>query len=113
VASGHCSIRLTRRYAASVGEVWAALTEPESVPRWFGPSYERLPGRVRASRPDRLLELLWDDEGETSIVRFELTEDELGTLLVLDHSRVDERLGMAYMQRWTQALERLHAEVGR
>ena len=113
MVSGHCSIRLTRRYAATVGEVWAALTEPESVRRWFGPSYGQLPGRVRTSRRGRLLELLWDDEGETSIVRFELTEDELGTVLVLEHSRVDEHLGMAYMQRWTQAFERLDAELGR
>jgi uncharacterized protein YndB with AHSA1/START domain len=113
VVSGRCAIRLTRRYAASAEEVWTALTEPESVRRWFGPSHEGLPGEVRASRPHRLLELVWEGDGEASIVRFELTEDERGTVLVLDHSLIDEAVGMAYLQRWTTALDRLDAEVER
>lgn len=109
--SGRCSVRLTRRYAASAEEVWAALTEPESVRRWFGSTHEGLPGRVRASNPHELLELVWQSEGDESVVRFELTENERGTVLVLDHSLIEESIGMAYLQRWTHALDRFDAEV--
>jgi hypothetical protein len=113
VVSGRCSVRLTRRYAAPAAEVWAALTEPDSVGRWFGPSYEGLPGRVRISRPHDLLELVWESEGDASVVRFELREDERGTVLVLDHSLIEESVGMAYARRWTQALDRFDGEVER
>ena len=89
------------------------MTEPESVRRWFGHSHQSLPGRVRASRPNRLLELVWEADGDASVVRFELTEDEHGTVLVLDHSLIDESVGMAYLQRWTNSLDRLDAEVER
>lgn len=89
------------------------MTEPESVRRWFGRSHQRLPGRVRASRPNRLLELVWEAGGDASVVRFELTEDERGTVLVLDHSLIDEAVGMAFLQRWTNSLDRLDAEVER
>ena len=112
-ASRHCSVRLTRRYQASAEEVWAALTEPESVRRWFGPTHEGLPGEVRASVPRELLELVWESEGDASVVRFELSEDEHGTVLVLDHSVIDESVGMAYARRWVSALDRFDREVER
>jgi uncharacterized protein YndB with AHSA1/START domain len=87
------------------------LTEPESVRSWFGQTDEGIPGEVRASRPPRLLELLWEGDGDASVVRFELREDERGTVLVLDHSLIDETVGMAYLQRWTQSLDRLDLEI--
>jgi len=59
---GHCELRLTRRYDATPAEVWAALTEPESLER-------------------------------------RLAADGEGTLLVLDHRRIDERFGMTYISR--------------
>jgi uncharacterized protein YndB with AHSA1/START domain len=83
------------------------------VRRWFGQTDRGLPGRVRASRPNCLLELVWERGGDASVVRFELTEDERGTVLVLDHSMIDEAVGMAYLQRWTNSLDRLDAEVER
>jgi uncharacterized protein YndB with AHSA1/START domain len=93
--------------------VWAALIEPDSVRRWFGSSYDGLPGRVHISRPHDLLELAWEGDGDTSLVRIELTEDERGTVLVLDHSLIEESVGMAYARRWTQALDRFDGEVER
>jgi uncharacterized protein YndB with AHSA1/START domain len=113
VVSGRCSVRLTRRYPAPAAEVWAALTEPDSVRRWFGFSHDGLPGRVHISRPNDLLELVWESDSNTSLVRFELTEDERGTMLVLDHSLIEESVGMAYARRWTQALDRFAGEVDR
>lgn len=125
--TGHCEIRLTRRYDASPSEVWAALTEPGSVARWLAPpsAFEFAPGgtieldigvhaRVREVEPERSLELDWryGDE-DRSIVRFELTADGDGTLLTLDHQRIDARIGMTYITRWSGLLARFDREVAR
>jgi uncharacterized protein YndB with AHSA1/START domain len=101
---GHCEVRFTRRYDATPAEVWAALTEPESVARWLGP----VPTSVRESEPERVLELDWLPPGdEPSVVRFELTALEAGTQLVLDHRRISAVLGMPYMERWVNTLSAL------
>jgi uncharacterized protein YndB with AHSA1/START domain len=127
VAPGSCSVRLTRRYAASPEDVWAALTESDSLRRWldascelsleegaaFGVGSGRITGRVRALEPQRLLELDWDTEGDPSVVRFELASDGIGTVLVLDHEHIEESAGMTYMRQWTNALARLDGEVER
>ncbi len=122
---GLCSLRLTRRYSASPTEVWRALTSPDSVARWLGPLEQldlrpngairleladktKLEGRVREIDPGHVLEIDWRTPGEgTSVVRFRLTPDGAGTLLVLDHERIEERLGMRYMGRWGAAVGRL------
>jgi uncharacterized protein YndB with AHSA1/START domain len=100
-----CEVRFTRRYDATATEVWAALTEPESLARWLGP----VATTVRESEPERMLELDWlvpDDE--PSIVRFELRpRADGGTELVLDHRRVNLVRSGTYMERWTTALGRL------
>jgi uncharacterized protein YndB with AHSA1/START domain len=123
VASGRCSVRLTRRYAASPEEVWAALTEPDSLRRWLDPSCELslaevggfrlgpIAGRVRTLEPQRLLELDWDTDGDPSVVRFELATDGAETVLVLDHELIQDTVGMTYMRQWTNALARLEREV--
>jgi uncharacterized protein YndB with AHSA1/START domain len=121
----HCSVRLTRRYAAAPAEVWKALTEPESLARWLGrpndvelvpggafvlqlPEGDSVEGRVREVERQRVLELDWRRAGEdVSRVRFELREEGGGTVLVLDHAVIDERYGMGYITRWTRLLERL------
>ncbi len=127
------SVRLTRRYDAAPSDVWAALTEPDSLRRWLGLPQELklspggafqvvvageppevLAGRVREVEPQRLLELDWRYPGEQpSIVRFELSGDGQETILVLDHRRLEERLGEAYGAGWTRYLDRLAAEIGR
>jgi uncharacterized protein YndB with AHSA1/START domain len=125
--TGHCELRLTRRYDASPAEVWAALTEPGSVARWLAPAValELVPGgafalaigvdgRVREVEPARVLELDWSfGDEDPSIVRFELAADGDGTLLTLDHHRIDERFGMTYMARWSAALRRFARELSR
>jgi uncharacterized protein YndB with AHSA1/START domain len=119
------ALRLTRRYAAPPAEVWAALTEPDSLARWLHPSarLELAPegsfalgravsGRVTQLEPERLLELTWQSrDEEPSVVRFELRPGAGGTVLTLDHSRLDQRTCMAYGRDWTRAFERLDAEL--
>ena len=103
------SVRLTRRFAASPEEVWAALTEPESVVRWLG---RPVPGEARVVERHRRLELDWRPDGEPpSLVRFDLHPVDGGTTLVLDHSRLDERRCMRYGSAWIRVAERLQRLV--
>ena len=101
------------------------MTEPEALARWLAPPREvnvkvggslvlgldgarPLTARVLAVDPGRLLELEWAPPGEEpSIVRFEVARDGAGTMLVLDHRRVDAALGMRYIARWDSRLARL------
>jgi len=124
--SGHCEVRLTRRYDATPAEVWAALTDADSVGRWLAPAValKLRPGgtftlangvdaRVRTIEHERLLELDWRFAGEDpSIVRLELAADGSGTLLSLDHQQIDEQFGMTYISRWGSVLARFGAELG-
>ena len=104
------------------------MTEKDSLRRWLDPRCDvgleadapfglgpegagRVTGRVRRVERPRTLELDWNAGGDTSVVRFELKAEGDGTVLVLDHERLDERIGMSYMRRWTEALERLGKEM--
>ena len=123
--AGHCELRITRHYDAAPAEVWAALTDPESIGRWLARPVELdlAPGgaftlangvdaRVVELEPERLLELDWSHGGEErSLVRFELRPTGGGTVLVLEHGRIHAPIGMTYMSRWSAALARLDAEV--
>ena len=126
---GTCELRLTRRYEATPAEVWSALTEPASIARWLatpvdvdltaGGAFElalvngsRIDGRVSALVPERVLELDWRHADEQrSVVRFELRAEDGGTVLVLDHGRIQAPLGMAYITRWSRTLDRFDCEV--
>jgi len=125
VTSGYCALRLTRIYAAAPAEVWAVLTEPESLGRWLaapgevdvspGGRFEvgQVRAEVREVERERVLELDWRQPGEEpSIVRFELAPEGQGTKLVLDHRQVQEPVGMRYIARWTASLARLTAALG-
>jgi uncharacterized protein YndB with AHSA1/START domain len=103
------SVRLTRRYAASPEELWAALPEHDSVTRWLGSA---IPGELRVVEPLRRLELDWRPEGERpSVVRLDLAADGGGTTLVLDHAPLDDRSCMRYGAAWTRAIARLDGLV--
>jgi len=124
---GRCSLRLTRRYAASPADIWAALTLPECLAGWLGSGQlelvagggldlelldgTRVTGQVRTVDPRRLLELDWEADGEEpSVVRFELAADGAGTVLRLEHRLLEERVGMRYLARWERAIRRLTEE---
>lgn len=128
---GTCEVRLTRYYGAAPEDVWAALTEPDSLGRWLaapaeidlrsGGSFrlrlseqETMDGRVRTVQPPRTLELDWMRGGEEpSIIRFELSPDGDGTVLVLDHRRIEAEIGMRYAALWERRLRAFDAEVER
>jgi hypothetical protein len=71
-------------------------------------------GRVRAADPPWALELDWVRDGEApSIIRFALSPDSDGTVLVLDHRRIEARIGMRYAGLWERRLRAFDAEVER
>jgi uncharacterized protein YndB with AHSA1/START domain len=127
---GTCEVRLTRHYRAAPDEVWAALTDPDSLGRWLaapveidlhsGGSFrlqlserETMDGRVRAVEPPRTLELDWIRAGEEpSVIRFDLRPEGEGTVLVLDHRRIEAEIGMRYAAVWERRLLHLDAVVG-
>lgn len=113
MSTGRCSVRLTRRYAATPSEVWSALTERASLAPWLGESgWREAGGRVRELEPERVLELDWQPPGESlSLVRLELNRDGDETVLVLDHRLVEARLGMTYSEHWTIRLDRFEREL--
>jgi uncharacterized protein YndB with AHSA1/START domain len=106
VPDERAAIRFTRRYRASLEEVWHALTDAESISRWLGPP-DDVDARMRTVEPGQVLELDWTRRGEgDSLVRLELAPDGAGTILVLDHSRLEARVCMVYLGFWNPRLDR-------
>ena len=99
------TLRFERRLAHPIETVWRAITEPAELSGWFGRAEIELePGgrfvsyhgpdeemRVEDSilrvEPPRLFEhTFWKDATPRSVVRWELTPIDEGTLLVLTHT---------------------------
>ena len=91
------SVLLRREYAAAVGDVWDAVTDPERVKRWFMPVSGDLReggdfqlegnagGRILRCDPPRLLRATFGDE--SSIVEVRLTAGAGdATILELEHT---------------------------
>jgi uncharacterized protein YndB with AHSA1/START domain len=126
----HRAVRFERSYPASPQAVWAALTEPARLSRWladalafddkiggavdlrFGDDPDQVAqGTILAFEPPRLLEYEWHWPGQTSSsVRFELSPDDGGTLLVLDHRGLPKDAATAYAAGWHAYLDRLAAQ---
>lgn len=96
-------VTVNRRYEAATGDVWAALTDPDRVRRWFlpltgdlreGGTYQ-LEGNssgdiLTCEVPDHLMITLG---GPTSVVDLRLIQDGSETLLELDHAVPVEMAG--------------------
>ena len=104
---GRDLIRFERRLAHPVESVWAALTEPDELIRWWGEAeVEPVEGGRYTLRwlntdeegntttlnavitkldPQRLLELTGDWGGETTVLRWELRPEADGTLLTFEN----------------------------
>jgi uncharacterized protein YndB with AHSA1/START domain len=115
--------------------VWAAITEPEQVEAWFmarvrreevpggalemdHPNGVRATGRVLAWQPPRLYEYEWNlpagpnrPTGEASIVRWELSPADQGTLLVLSHRKLSRPTAEVFARGLKVFLDRLAAHL--
>jgi uncharacterized protein YndB with AHSA1/START domain len=118
------ALRFERRYDATPAEVWAALTEPESIRRWLfadavleprvGGAFrlswsegESAAGSVLAWDPPRALEVEWAWTGMRSVLRIDLSPAEDGTALVLDHRDVTTQAAVSMGAGWHAHLDAL------
>jgi uncharacterized protein YndB with AHSA1/START domain len=89
-------VLLRRSYAASIDDVWNALTDPNRLKRWFLPVTGDLRiggtfqleghagGEILSCEPPRLLRVTFG--GPTSVVELRLTSNESETSLELEHT---------------------------
>jgi uncharacterized protein YndB with AHSA1/START domain len=121
---GAWQIRFERRLPHSPTRVWAALTDPEEQRHWL-PGVTLTPrvgspvvydfdaegtaeGTVLVVDPGRRLEHTWSWPGEPeSRVRWELTPDGTGTLLVLLHRPLRPEPAISYCTGWHAMLDAL------
>ncbi len=121
------TLRFVRHLPGTVERVWAYLTEPTLLAKWFGGGViadhvggeVRLEigatGRVTAYEPPHLLEYTWNEEQascepvENALVRWELSEETNGVRLTLTHSRLPEAEVLAHGAGWHAFLQRLSA----
>jgi uncharacterized protein YndB with AHSA1/START domain len=117
-------LRYERSYDASPNEVWAALTEPESIRRWLladatlehrvggvfrldWSGEEQAEGEVRVWEPPRVLEVDWLEPDVRSVLRIEVAPSGAGALLVLDHRDVTHAAALGMGAGWHAHLELL------
>jgi uncharacterized protein YndB with AHSA1/START domain len=132
---GKASIVFRRFIRHPVEDVWAAVTDPREVAVWFmtqvhredahggrlemeHPNGVRATGRVLEWRPPRVYAYEWNVDpgptlpnGEASIVRWELTPSEGGTLLVLTHQRLTRPTAEIFVRGLRVFLDRLSAHL--
>ena len=96
------TLRFERRLEHSVERVWRAITEPGELGQWFPPE-EAL--NVTESDPPRLLAGTWFGDS----LRFELTPDGAGCVLVFTHAFDDRDTAARTAAGWDRCLARLEA----
>jgi uncharacterized protein YndB with AHSA1/START domain len=129
------TIVFRRVFRHSIQDVWAAVTDPKQVESWFMARVERedtnggelvmdhlngtrATGRVLEWRPPRAYEYEWNlppgpdrPEGEASVVRWELSPSDGGTLLVLTHRRLTRATARIFVRGLGDFLDRLSAQL--
>ncbi|PRX90926.1 SRPBCC family protein [Allonocardiopsis opalescens] len=123
-SDGHWQIRFERRLRHSVERVWSALSDPAQQAQWvpgvtihavaggtvdfdFGDE-GRAQGEVLAVDPPHRIEHTWTWPGEPdSVVRWELTPDGDGSLMVLLHRPLRREPATDYCTGWHVMLDSL------
>ncbi len=118
-----------------IDEVWAAITDPKQIESWSLAHVRRedvrggriemehpgglvATGRVLEWNPPRVYEYEWNlppdphqPAGEASVVRYELSEAQEGTLLVLTHRRLSRARAEIFVRGLSVLLDRLSAAL--
>jgi uncharacterized protein YndB with AHSA1/START domain len=129
------TIVFRRQLRHSIQDVWAAITEPAQIEAWLmakveredsrggrlemeHPNGVRATGRVLEWLPPRIYEYEWNlapspnnPSGEASIVRWELSPSEGGTLLVLTHQKLTRPTAAIFVRGLKTFLDRLSAQL--
>lgn len=126
-------IHIERRLGAEIGEVWKALTQPELVAQWWAAGdVQPVVGHrftldmgdfgqqqcivIAVEAPTMFSYVFGADTIDTAI-RWTLSEDELGSILTVDHEGFDLdtpdgiRAYQGMEAGWPQVLDRLEALV--
>lgn len=122
-------VRMKSRYATDIDDLWAALTDPQRLARWYGKVDGDLRlggeftatvhgsgwdgrGRIDVCDPPRKLEVtMWEEEGAEHVARAELVADGDNTTLVVEVRGVPLELVWAYGAGWQAHLENLGAQL--
>lgn len=123
-AGGRAVLRFERRLAHPVEKVWRALSDPAHLVRWFPSAVEFEPGvdaKVRFTAPGggdligegviiefdppRVLAFTWN----TDALRWELSPNGAGTLLVFTHVVLDGPMAGCFAAGWHGCLDGLSA----
>lgn len=127
-ASRRPALRFARPYAAAPARLWAALTEPAQLARWFEatdgdlrgggtfairfpgePPYEKS-GRILRCAPGRSFALTWVDPPHPEArLCLELHREGGNTTLALTHGPLPRALAADYGVGWHTYLDRLAA----
>jgi uncharacterized protein YndB with AHSA1/START domain len=129
------SIVFRRLLRHPIEDVWSAVTDPKKVEVWFmvkvtredspggrlameHPNGVHAMGRVLEWRPPRTYEYEWNlrpgpnqPKGEMSIVRWELSPAEGGTLLVMTHRKLTRPTAEIFVRGFKTFLDRLSAQM--
>ncbi len=104
-ANNEVDVRLTRTFEVPIAVLWAALTDPEQLPRWFSPIEGELgeggtvrlitmgvEARVLGCAPPRNATLTWGIGGDASVLDLQLDAraDAATTLSVRHHVALNE-----------------------
>jgi uncharacterized protein YndB with AHSA1/START domain len=96
-------LRFERRYNHSVERVWRAITDPDELRHWF--PVDEQPIEVTESEPPRLLAGNWYG----TQLRFELTPDGDGCVLVFTHAFDDRATSARDAAGWDACFTRFEA----
>jgi uncharacterized protein YndB with AHSA1/START domain len=136
------SVTIVRRIKASPAKVWAAITQPDQMLKWWGPDAgptlsaeadvrpggrfrvvfrllngdEHDPtGVYRVVEPPRRLVFTWewrDAPERESLVTFELAPIDIGTQLTLTHEQLPPDAVESHEAGWTGWADKLDAYLG-
>jgi uncharacterized protein YndB with AHSA1/START domain len=118
------SLRFERRYAATPEEVWAAMTEPDSIQRWLfaaavleprvGGEFrldwsdtEKATGSVLVWDPPSVLEVEWNEPNVSSTLQLRIESSRAGTLLTLDQRNISVQAAIGMGAGWHAHLDAL------
>ena len=118
------AVRFERTYDATPEEVWAAVTEPESIRRWLfadaiveprvGGVFqlvwsedEKAGGSVLAWEPPYVLEVEWNEGESQTVLRIEIAAATGGAVLVLDHRNLTAEIAVGLGAGWHAHLDAL------
>ncbi|HUI01001.1 MAG TPA: SRPBCC domain-containing protein [Nitrososphaerales archaeon] len=126
-----------RRLAHPPDAVWKALTDPSELSNWYmtkavidgreggtidlmaGPSRLHVTGRILTWKPPVVFEHEWKvapraeiPSGEDAIIRWELRRDGEGTILHLEHRKLNRETALGFAPGTHAFIDRLEAQLG-